>query len=162
MPTGVYQRKPEMFKKKDPLILFQSHCSPPTEKGCILWTGYLWKSGYGCFKIGGKSQRAHRWILEHSLGRPLGPDKFACHKAHSICGNRHCVALAHLYEGTREENEMDKIADGTWRSNLTPEKVLSIRNDNRPQYVIAEEYGVHQSTICLIKSGKTWRTVGDE
>lgn len=39
---------------------------------------------------------------------------------------------------------------------LTEVDVLSIRSDDRFQYVIAEQYGISQSLVSKIKLRKTW------
>lgn len=39
-------------------------------------------------------------------------------------------------------------------------QIAAIRNDDRPQAVIAKEYGVDQMAICRIKRGETYRQYG--
>lgn len=52
----------------------------------------------------GRLVYAHRVALAAALGRPLRAGMFANHR----CDYPPCVRPAHLYEGTRSENEQDK------------------------------------------------------
>lgn len=87
------------------------------------------------------------------------PRKHEC--CHS-CGNRWCINPAHLRWGTRQENMHDRYENGTMSRMLTPEEVREIVGDQRPQTVIAEEYGVTKATISCIQLRKTWSTVTDD
>jgi hypothetical protein len=126
-----------------------------------LWTGSLYRDGYGQFGLEKKMVRAHRLSLEWSLGRSIGAGLVARHK----CRNRHCVNPEHLEEGTHAENCQDKVRDGTnigargskhGKSKLTEEQVRAIRVDQRPQKEIAAEYGIDRATVSDIKTGKSW------
>jgi hypothetical protein len=77
---------------------------------CWPWTGYRMASGYGRNRHG----YTHRYALQLALGRPLGPGMEACH----TCDNPPCCNPAHLFEGTRLDNERDKTAKG--RRNTLP------------------------------------------
>ena len=71
--------------------------------------------------------------------------------------------LCNLRWDTPKANHADKLKHGTsntgercnW-AKLTKEQVIAIRNDDRLQRVIAEEYGVRQNTISRIKNGTRW------
>lgn len=52
----------------------------------------------------------HRVALAAALGRPIAEGMFSCHK----CNVRHCGRPAHLYEGTKQENEADKTGRWAW------------------------------------------------
>jgi len=45
---------------------------------------------------------------------------------------------------------------------LSPQKVLTIFKDTRPQKNIAKKYGVSQACISLIKTRRTWRDVTEK
>lgn len=131
---------------------------------CWLWTACLdKKSGYGVFQGNGKTVQAHRlsWVLAGNT-IPKGYD--ICHAPHEICGNRHCINPAHLRADTRKANANDMIADGTTNrgtkhklNKLTEEQVRAIRaSPNKSQKELAREYGVSQSNISCIISGKKW------
>lgn len=87
-------------------------------EACWPWTGRRQSKradgagGYGCFIRGGKTVYSHRWALELTLGRPLGPRMLACH----TCDNPPCCNPAHLFEGTFTDNFRDAVAKGrVWR-----------------------------------------------
>jgi hypothetical protein len=68
--------------------------------GCWLWTGFIWRSGYGCFwQEDGASTRAHRFAYEHFVG-PI-PDGLVLDH---LCRVRHCVNPDHLEPVTEREN----------------------------------------------------------
>lgn len=74
-----------------------------TSQECWVWCGYTNPDGYGSFTSGGKTYRAHRWILAYTLGRELAEDELACH----TCDNRSCVRPDHLYPGSHADNNGD-------------------------------------------------------
>jgi hypothetical protein len=87
---------------------------------CWEWLGTKDRYGYGRFYLNGKKEKAHRVAYEFTLG--------AIPKAavirHKVCRNRSCCNPAHLLPGTLEENQMDKMEDGTNWKKLSYNKVL--------------------------------------
>lgn len=72
---------------------------------CWVWRGARNADGYGIIRGDhGKLVLVHRVALATALGRPIAEGMFACHK----CDIRYCARPAHLYEGTKVENEADK------------------------------------------------------
>lgn len=69
------------------------------EGECWVWNGYRDSKGYGCFKVGGKKVKAHRWIYE-ALNGVLPNNLFVDH----LCRNRACCRPAHLELTTPKEN----------------------------------------------------------
>ena len=131
--------------------------------GCIEWTRYVNHNGYGTVKHKRKQYTAHRfaWIWKYG---PISNDCVVCHK----CDNRRCINLDHLFAGTTLDNVRDKINKGRLRvasgeesgtSKLTSEQVKKIMVDARPQRAIAEDYGICQSNVSIIKSGKAWKSL---
>ena len=128
--------------------------------GCWEWTGCLCL-GYGLIKRkDGLHLRAHRVSWEYHRGMiPHG--MFICHS----CDNRKCVNPDHLFVGTHNDNMKDMVIKGRSAKTvgemngfhkLKTESIETIRNDRRPQHIIAKDYGVCQTTISLIKRGKRW------
>ncbi|NBO55533.1 MAG: HNH endonuclease [Actinobacteria bacterium] len=86
-----------MRAKKADLERFKRHVR--VEGECWVWTAHRDASGYGKFKIGGRKERAHRWIYETIHGE-LPESVFLDH----LCRNTACVRLSHLEPTTPEEN----------------------------------------------------------
>lgn len=89
-------------------LAFEARINPtPTSTGCILWTGYTGKSGYGRMHVGKRQYLAHRvaWVLVH--GR-IPPGKFICH----ACDNPTCVNVTHLWVGDACANNNDALRKG--------------------------------------------------
>lgn len=114
-----------------------------------------------------KSYLVHRLVLLAFVG-PCPVGKETCHGDGNSANN----VLSNLRYDTKEANEGDKKTHGTdnsgsrqWQSVLNEEKVLEIRTkffdaNGIDQKDLAEEYGVHQTTIHEVLSRKNWRHVG--
>jgi hypothetical protein len=141
------------------------------DSGCWNWTAGRFEVGYGMFSgfrgVGGTRKRtmgAHRvsWMI-HSQ-RPIPAGMCICHH----CDNRLCVNPVHLYLGTYQDNNRDTIRRNRGNRNLgsacswskvTEEQVLEIlrsdygRGDNG---ALAKKFGISQSQVSHIRSGKRW------
>lgn len=87
--------------------------------GCWLWIGARSKGRRGRraghIRDGHRFPKAHRLVLTWAQGPPPEPDMEACH----CCPNgprEDCVNPAHLYWGSREDNEQDKRRMVEWAS----------------------------------------------
>jgi hypothetical protein len=80
--------------------------------GCIISTLTKSSRGYANkrLRINGewKTFTVHRLVLEHSLGRQLRPEYFACHSFDV----RNCINPNHLWEVYRLENSHDRFKKG--------------------------------------------------
>lgn len=138
---------------------------------CWPWLGKLGEKrgvaskDYGQFWVNGRLVLAPRvaWELTHG---PLGPGECALHR----CDNPPCVNPAHLFKGTRGDNNRDSTAKGRHgytgnpgeanpSAKLTAADVVAIRSalaNGEMQTRIAQRYGVTKYAISNIKVGKSW------
>jgi predicted XRE-type DNA-binding protein len=136
---------------------------------CWEWQGYTHVvSGMPVMSYQGRNNRVRR-VLAMGLGMNC------CGKVvTNTCRNMLCVNPEHLQLMLRQSfnrrnakehaglyinpaHRAKKAKIMRARSRLTPEIVEAIRNDPRPQRVIAEAYGTTQPTVSHIKRGHTWR-----
>ena len=128
---------------------------------CWLWTGYCNKLGYGQFKFEDKTWKAHRLSYLLANGELPPSPLVVRHK----CRSRNCVNPEHLEPGTKSENELDKVRDGTdcrgeksVNAKLTEAQVLDIRSrSNQLLKELATEFNVCIQTIWDIKNRKSWK-----
>jgi len=80
-------------------------------RGCIIYSLAKNSRGYANkrLRINGewRTFTVHRLVLEHSLGRQIRPEYFACHS-----DVRYCINPNHLWEGSRRENSQDRFKKG--------------------------------------------------
>lgn len=134
---------------------------------CWLWTGPIFRHRgcYGCFtmrRAGYVQARAHRVSWELHQG-PLRPEQHVLHS----CDNPLCVNPNHLFLGDQSSNMKDKVAKNRQnrghthgRRKLTESQAIAIRDDKRPQSVIAKEYGISVATVSNIQCGYSWKHLG--
>lgn len=129
---------------------------------CWLWTAYRDRDGYGKLqgRHGEAPMHAHHVAIFLTKGR--WPKQMVLHK----CDNPSCVRPSHLFEGTAQDNSSDMVSKGrtraprgekNGRSKLTKKLVRVIRTSTETQAALARRIGVHQSTISLVRSRRTWR-----
>lgn len=78
-----------------------------------------------------------------------------------IDGNKQNNCVSNLEWVTRRQNikhAVDVLDSFSFNRHFTEEQVESIRTDKRTEKEIAEEYGVTQTTINAIRTGKTYKT----
>lgn len=141
---------------------------------CWPWKAGVSERGYGVISIRQGSFRANRVSLLID-GRDPG-ELLACHS----CDTPRCCNPAHLWVGTSADNNADMTAKGRQvfprgedsfparhperlprgdahvNSKLRAADIPNIRADARVLRIIAEDYGVSQALICLVKSRKMW------
>lgn len=126
---------------------------------CWAWQGAITNGGYGLCRDGDqKTQTAHRVSYEIFTGAvPEGMDVM------HACDNRCCVNPAHLSVGTRAQNMQDAKRKGRTargerhgRRKLTAEQAEQIKHAEGTQTVIAKRFGISQTHVHQIKSGKNW------
>lgn len=149
---------------------------------CLIFPFYRARNGYGVVYDGDKRTGAHRFICKLAHGEPEDEKLEAAHS----CGNGHlgCVNPRHLRWKTRSENIKESAdhgrvfnkfgrpgtkRDGTYfqaptrgRARVSPEQVAVIRAqkaEGKRVKDLADQYGVHYSTISKIVSGANWADV---
>ena len=129
--------------------------------GCVLWTGHVNGNGYGWVSDGSRSDNTRRVVLTHRAAwelayGPIPKGLCACHK----CDVRRCINPAHLFLGTRAENQHDMKIKGRAHSGnrkLSKTDVILMRKAiaaGDVQRRIAASFGVSPATVTLIKQGK--------
>jgi DNA-binding XRE family transcriptional regulator len=131
---------------------------------CWTWTATKNPTGYGYISDKGKMRIAHR--VSYELAHGTLPDHL---DVLHTCDNPSCVNPAHLRLGTHQDNMDDMKAKGRYphrqgesasNARLTWDVVAEIRRryaqGDITQSKLAQEYGVHYSTISLIVKGIGW------
>lgn len=148
-----------------------------SDNACWFYKGAKLSNGYGNFKMGGKTYKAHRFSWELANG-PIPLGKFILHR----CDNKWCVNPNHLYPGDHNQNMRDMVNRGraasgdknglcsnpalaakgidNGNSRLNEWSVLgivagSIQGATASQ--LAAEREIAPSTARAILQGKTWR-----
>lgn len=128
------------------------------ENDCWEAQGYLDKDGYA--SITHKARRIHRVSYELFIG-PIPRSLSVLHK----CDNPRCCNPDHLFLGTQKDNVADMIKKGrkdsrfgvrNTQNKLTEQQVFEIYHSADAQRIVAEKYGIDQSTVSYIKTGKLW------
>lgn len=103
----------------------------------------------------------HRLVLEAFVG-PCPLKMECCHNDSNPANN----ALENLRWDTRSGNQMDRHKTDAWQKNrgegngrakLKVSDVRAIRADERPNWRIAAELGVSESTVARARRGNGWR-----
>src|SRR5579863_5842596 len=147
---------------KDVFRFFRKINIPDDPKKCWEWTGSK-RKGYGLIAINNTNIGVTRlsFFIFHERD-PFGLD--ICH----TCDNPGCVNPNHLFTGTINENNQDKIRKGRGAkgesmntAKLTWDQVNEMRtkkeNGTGTLITLAKEYGVTRTHVWNICSYKTWK-----
>lgn len=134
---------------------------------CHVWVGAT-RNGYGALVVGYNAKRqpikesTHRlaWIAQNS---PIPDGLFVCHK----CDNRLCVRADHLFLGTIQDNNADRVrkdrgikGDQVNTCKLTEDQareIVRLYGTGVLQKELARMFGIAQSNISSLVRGETWK-----
>lgn len=124
---------------------------------CWEWTASCRSFGYGAFKLDKKVVDAHRlsYIIAHG-DIPQGEGYHGNCVLHK-CDNPKCVRPDHLFLGTHQENEDDKIAKNRHLRKLTQsqvEEIILLRDQGSTLKDLAAQFGVTMGMISHIATRK--------
>lgn len=129
--------------------------------GCLLWTRAVNAYGYGVFRVGQRTARAHRVAYELVHG-PIPAGLILRHSCH----NPLCVNPEHLKPGTRADNARDMIeagrqptGPGSKPRKLTDADAVAILGAWVGGLSLKEAmqiYGVGIQTAAGIRAGRCW------
>lgn len=120
------------------------------------------QNGYGVMRVNGKKVGMHRLMFE--LYFPLVEAPVVRHK----CNNPSCINPAHLREGTKADNNADRMlslrggdlrGQCNGRSKLTDEQVIEIRNSDMTGAELGRKFNVSKVMACKIRRGDAWKHI---
>lgn len=140
----------------------ERYSMPEPNSGCHLWLGKVSRrTGYGHTSYRKRELLAHRAAYEAAHG-PIPDGSQVLHK----CDVRSCVNPDHLFLGTHSDNMADRNAKKRHShgerhgcAKLSESDALAILFATGRLRDIANQYGIHESTVAYIKAGKLWRHV---
>jgi HNH endonuclease len=142
---------------------FRRSVGETTESGCVLWAGLKDWNGRGViYSTLRPPQRifiASRIAWEIANGA-IPEGQCICHR----CDNPACINVAHLFLGTQLDNIDDMARKGRQANRrLTDDEIRTIyaryHKGNVSQQQLADEYGIHQTAVSSIVTGKRWQYV---
>lgn len=157
---------PSNGKAIDRVESFWMKVHKKSDNECWEWTASVGSPGYGQLWMGDTYIGAHRFSYELHIGK-IPDGLWVLHK----CDNRKCVNPNHLFLGTQQDNETDKVSKGrqasgrkngqggtkNWKNKLSEQDVYSIRNSDRPYFELSKTYSITENMVYLIKSRRSWK-----
>jgi hypothetical protein len=134
--------------------------------GCWEYTGGINNKGYGRIKDDFKNLLAHRVSYEIFIGE-IQEDFCVCHK----CDNRKCINPAHLFLGTKADNNKDRHDKGrsadhsgekNGRAKLSAadiKMIIELREKGLTYKQISQKFPVNVQTIGKVCNQKLWRNI---
>lgn len=159
MPRGHYVRT--KFRSIDERLLAKT----VKTSTCWLWTGAKGVMGHGQIQSDRNESPTRRLLMTHRVSWELhnGPIPEGLCVLHK-CDVPNCIRPSHLFLGTKAQNSADMTAKARQKrgrdlpqAKLTERQVRAIRKSDATQKALASKYGVSQSLISNIKTGKYWK-----
>lgn len=128
--------------------------------GCWEWQASRKGKRYGQIQVDGTPVGAHR--IAYQLVKGEIPEGLVVRHR---CDNPFCCNPDHLEIGTYQDNTNDMIArqrqkkargEESGTSKLTEDQVIEIRNSDESLRVLADRFGVSESSVGEARRGKTW------
>jgi len=124
---------------------------------CLIWPFAQSDTGYALF--GNPPRKVHRLMCEYRHGPAPTPEHHAAHSCDR--GHDACVNPRHTDWKTPSQNQYDRRRNGQERrkTKLTPDQAKEIRELKGLEHTAetAKRFGIRESNVRLIQSGKTWR-----
>jgi len=130
----------------------------PGANGCLEFTGFRNRGGYGLISVGERMSYAHRaaWMLAN------GEIPDGLHVLHR-CDNPSCSNADHLFLGTHADNMADKVQKGRQSRAGSGNRVVDsdiahfmfiLAVEGHYQRAIAKRLGIHYMTVYRYLHGK--------
>lgn len=135
--------------------LLERHSIPEPNSGCWLWTGAVYRHGYGVLHWDGKQTAAHRLAWTHVHG-PIPSGMVVMHK----CDTPGCVNPSHLRVGSQKENLNDARAKGRMKASPAQRKlsladVMAIRASRALGVrATARAFGISPKHVREVRAGR--------
>ena len=151
-----------MLPAKD---LFWSKVNKAGPDQCWLWQAAIANTGYGAIRCKGNTFSSHRLAFIFANGE-ISRGLSVLHR----CDTRACCNPAHLFLGTRRENQLDMKAKGRagWGGNRLTEaevrEAFAMRSRGIRNRAIAMHFNVGDSLISNLFAGRNysrWTGIGD-
>jgi hypothetical protein len=133
--------------------------------GCCEWRGKRNKDGYGTFVTGPSTAPEQHFVHRFSWEVFNGPIPEGVCVLHN-CDNRACAKPTHLFLGTRDINNKDRMQKGrsakgqaSGKCKLSDQDLQEIYHSSERGVDLAKKYGVNKGTICRIRKDRYPRMV---
>lgn len=130
------------------------------DEGCWIWNGSFAGDRYGWFWDGSENIGAHRFSMREFNGVDVNG-----FQVRHTCDNPRCVNPSHLLLGSHQDNMDDKTdrkrqtrGREVNTAKITETQAIEITQSTKPAKAIAEEYGLHWSTVYRIRNGIYWKS----
>jgi hypothetical protein len=133
------------------------HFDYPHDDFCLIWP--FARKGCGYVSIGGDDILVHRLMCEYRNGPAPSDEHYATHRCGR--GDQGCINPNHVRWGTPSQNQIERFEQHGVkpRFRITAEQAKEVRELRglQPARITAETYGISESNVYLIQTGRTWR-----